>query len=41
MPASDEPGLLVDVDCICDPATVVEVLEGYLATLIVDGRSLC
>lgn len=30
----------LELDCTCDPATVVEVLEGYLATLTVDGRSL-
>lgn len=41
MPVSHEPAFVADVDCICDAATVVEILEGYLARLIVDGRSLC
>jgi hypothetical protein len=39
-PVSHEPARVVDVDCISDPTAAVEVLEGHLAALIVDGLSL-
>jgi hypothetical protein len=37
---SHEPAHDVDVDCDTDPVAAIELLEGHLATLIVNGNDL-